>query len=158
MTLERITIDVLGMRVFHYWRNDDGEQTYTVHSPPNFETVAMVGEPTDLAPKKKVSKAPVLDTEGIEVVHQYVNEHIGQKTLTDKAKHHINARLKTYTEQQLKEAIDRFSNNKWRMDNNADKPLSWFFRSDEQIETFLCLKTDEPEEQVATKPTGRWTK
>lgn len=158
MKLERITIDLLGMRVFHYWRNDDNVQSYTVHSPPSFDTMVIGEAPKLEAPTKKATKVRELDTESIAVIHQYVNERIGQKGLTSKAGDHINARLKTYSVDKLKQAIDCFSNNKWRMDNNADKPLSWFFRSDEQIETFLCLKTDEPEEQVATKPTGRWIK
>lgn len=159
MKLERITIDVITMRVFHYWRNDDGEQVYTMHSAPDYDT-QNIGEVPDIVQKKKKrSKPPISDTESISEVHQYTEQVLGKKTLTDKAKHHINARLKNYDVDRLKEAIDHFAGNKWRMDNNADKPLSWFFRSDEQIETFLCLVQDigKQEEDERTTVTGRWT-
>jgi len=62
--------------------------------------------------------------------------------LTDKAKKHINARYEKFTDEQLHHAVIKFFFNTWRMENNADKGLAWFFGSDEQISKFLSLKND----------------
>ena len=62
--------------------------------------------------------------------------------LTSTAQKKIQTRLKTLSLETLKEAQNCFSKNKWRMDNNRTQPLSWFFRSDEQIETFRLLEAD----------------
>lgn len=62
--------------------------------------------------------------------------------LTSKSKYKINTRLKEFKEHELLTAIDKFSKNKWRMENNADKGIAWFFNSEERISTFLLLKED----------------
>jgi hypothetical protein len=52
----------------------------------------------------------------------------------------IETRLKTYTCDELIMAIDNFSKNKWFMDNNSGRGISWFFKSDSQIDKWLSLK------------------
>lgn len=79
--------------------------------------------------------------EEVKKVFENFQKKINQNAnLTNTAKEKINTRLKIYSLDKLLEAIEKFSKNKWRMENNSDKSASWFFRSDEQIETFLCLK------------------
>ena len=67
---------------------------------------------------------------------------------TKQAEDKIKTRLKTYTPQELAKAIKRFSRNRWRMNNNADKGMQWFFKNEEQISTFLSLKIDIPLSEI----------
>lgn len=53
----------------------------------------------------------------------------------------IKTRLKSFSLEELLDAIEKFSKNKWRMDNNSNNGVAWFFRSDEQIAIFLALKS-----------------
>lgn len=76
------------------------------------------------------------------LVGQYKKNINKNTVLTEKAKTHIMARYKTFTNTQLHHAIIKFFFNTWRMENNADKGLAWFFGSDEQISKFLSLKND----------------
>ncbi len=69
---------------------------------------------------------------------------------TPQAKDKIITRLKEYTPQELAKAIKKFSRNRWRMQNNSDKGMQWFFRSEEQIAIFLSLKTDIPLSEIET--------
>lgn len=66
--------------------------------------------------------------------------------LTDKAKEKIKARLKTYTLTELFEAIDKFSRSEWWMEHNSGRGIEWFFRSDDQVDRFLNLKTEKVKE------------
>ena len=91
----------------------------------------------------------------IQELYIYFKERINSSvTLTEKAQVKITCRLNKYDINQLKLAIDRFAGCKWRMDNNKDKPLSWFFKSDEQIETFLLLKQDTGKERSILNQLG----
>jgi len=56
----------------------------------------------------------------------------------------IAARLKTFSEEELFQAIDRFSENGWWMRNNAKRGASWFFESDDRIEKSMNI---EPEKE-----------
>lgn len=76
------------------------------------------------------------------LVKQYKININNGTVLTDKAKKHINARYEKFTDEQLHHAVIKFFFNTWRMENNADKGLAWFFGSDEQISKFLSLKND----------------
>jgi len=62
--------------------------------------------------------------------------------ISPQASKKIKARLKTWTLDELKKAILKFSGNRWRMEFNRTKSLDWFFRNDAQIETFLQLEQD----------------
>lgn len=60
--------------------------------------------------------------------------------LLDKAKDKIKARLKVYSLEDLKKAIDNFSADGWWMKNNAHRGVAWFFHSDERIEQLMNMK------------------
>lgn len=60
--------------------------------------------------------------------------------LTDQAKLKIKARLKVYSVEELKSAIDKFSQDKWWMENNSHRGVAWFFHSDDRIDQFINLK------------------
>lgn len=71
----------------------------------------------------------------------YYNEKIEKRArLTDLAKKKIENRLKTYTLNELLDAIVRFSKDKWWLENNSHRGMAWFFKSDDRIEVFLNLK------------------
>lgn len=79
----------------------------------------------------------------VERLFKYYKKKINSRAiLTTQAKDKIKTRLKEYKLKELGHSIKRFSNNIWRMEHNSDKPLTWFFRSEEQIATFLQLKQD----------------
>lgn len=60
--------------------------------------------------------------------------------LTKKSRSKINTRLKEYSKEDLKKAIDNFSKDKWWMEHNGYRPASWFFDKDDRILQFLNLK------------------
>ena len=66
----------------------------------------------------------------------------GKIYINDQARNKIKARLKQYTLQELLTSLKKFTHNSWRMKNNRNKSLDWFFRTDAQIETFLNLEED----------------
>lgn len=83
------------------------------------------------------------DREKVDLIGKYYQEKIHNKAqLTDASRKKIGLRLKEYTIEELKLAIDRFSGNKWRMENNADKGMSWFFDSNDKIAVFTALAQD----------------
>jgi len=62
--------------------------------------------------------------------------------LTRKARLKIRARLKEYSVEELKRAMDRFASNRWWMEHNANRGIAWWFHSEDRIEQFLKLKSD----------------
>lgn len=79
----------------------------------------------------------------IEKVFSSFKEKILPNTrLMDQGKDKIKTRLKKFSVEQLLEAIDKFSKNTWRMERNAHLGVAWFFKSDEQMQTFLSLKQE----------------
>jgi hypothetical protein len=62
--------------------------------------------------------------------------------VSPQAKTKIENRLAVWKFEELELAIKKFASNKWRMENNANKSLDWYFRTDAQIETFLQLESD----------------
>jgi len=73
------------------------------------------------------------------IYKQLINKN---SILTDKAKVKIKTRLKNYTEQDLLKAMENFSKNAWRMENNADKGIAWFFDNDDRIDQFMNMKNE----------------
>ncbi len=51
----------------------------------------------------------------------------------------IKARLKRFSEDELRTAIDHFAADAWWMEHNASRGGSWFFHSDSRIEQFLLM-------------------
>lgn len=68
--------------------------------------------------------------------------------LTKQAKDKIYTRLKEYSPKELAMSIKKFSRNRWRMQYNSDKGMKWFFKSEEQIATFLAVKADIPSSEM----------
>lgn len=66
------------------------------------------------------------------------------RTNYPKAETKIKNRLKTYNVDQIIDALKRFSNDDWWMKNNGNRPLDWYFHSDERIEQFLLLDNGKP--------------
>jgi hypothetical protein len=61
--------------------------------------------------------------------------------LTDKGRKKILTRLKSYSVDDLSQAMANFSADNWWVENNAHRGVAWFFDSDDRIEQFLLLKT-----------------
>ena len=58
----------------------------------------------------------------------------------------IRCRLKRFSVEELKLAIDRFAANYWWRSHNARQGGEWFFRSDSQIDRFLLLEPETREQ------------
>lgn len=52
----------------------------------------------------------------------------------------IQQRLKTFSPEDLQDAIAHFAADAWQMSHNAHRGASWFFKSDQRIEEYLNLK------------------
>lgn len=59
--------------------------------------------------------------------------------LIDAAKDKIRARLRVFSEAELREAIRRFAADSWEMEHNAGRGAAWFFDSDKRIEGYVNL-------------------
>ena len=59
--------------------------------------------------------------------------------LTEKARAKIKTRLKTYSVEELQQAMEKFAGDWWWMENNRRQGMAWFFDSDDRIEKFLGL-------------------
>lgn len=74
-------------------------------------------------------------------IYKHYQEKINKGSkLLDKAKDKIKARLKVYSLEDLKKAMDNFSADGWWMKNNAHRGVAWFFHSDERIEQLMNMK------------------
>jgi len=77
----------------------------------------------------------------IENIYNYYKTKIQPTSISIKvAAPKINGRLKTYSEDQLIESINLFSNDPWWMEHCSTKGSAWFFNSDARIERFLGIK------------------
>lgn len=88
-------------------------------------------------------------------IYDKYRELINDKAkLTEEATKKIKTRLKSFTLEELEDAITKFSGNEWRMEHNSDKGMKWFFESDDKIAEFLLSKQDRkkpPDKQVDEK-------
>lgn len=76
-------------------------------------------------------------------IYTYYTQKIYKTSkLTDEGKKKIITRLKSYSEEELLRAIDKFSSNSWWMERNSNQGIVWFFRSDDQVDRFLNLKEE----------------
>ena len=87
--------------------------------------------------------------EEIQKIYGYYTRkiHNGSR-LTEGSKLKIKTRLKLFSVEQLLEAIDRFSKNKWWMENNGKRGVAWFFHSDDRIDQFLNLEPEKKRQVV----------
>lgn len=69
------------------------------------------------------------------------------------ARNQIHARLKKWTVEQLKQAIDNFAADQWWMDNNGRRGAEWFFKTDARIEQLVNL--NDPNHVRGTQGKGK---
>ena len=59
--------------------------------------------------------------------------------LTEKAKDKIETRLRTWSVDDLKKAIENFSKDGWWMENNSTRGIAWFFHTDDRIDSLINM-------------------
>ncbi len=78
------------------------------------------------------------DTSPVQAIFGHYKERIQPQAKlcpTDK----IKARLKRFSEDELRTAIDHFAADAWWMEHNGTRGGGWFFHSDQRIEQFLLM-------------------
>lgn len=86
------------------------------------------------------SKEKGIKEESLKKIYAFYSEKISNRSrFTDEAKRKIEKRLKNFREDELLQAIDKFSQDKWWMENNAHRGVAWFFKSDDRIDQFINL-------------------
>lgn len=98
---------------------------------------AAPAPPAGKPPSKKTRQATGDDAVTRELF-DYYRSKIQPKARVN-APEKIRARLKTFSADELRQAIDNFAGDWWWMKRNASQGVEWFFRSDRQVERFLNL-------------------
>ena len=81
-----------------------------------------------------------IDKETLELIYNHYKTKIQPTSISNKtALPKINARLRTYTKEELIKTIDLFSEDAWWMSHNATRGATWFFNSDARTEQFLGI-------------------
>ena len=128
----------------------------TNHISPNGDSSANA---TDNAKGDASALRSSDNTELLSQVHD-VHEHYRSRIqpdarLTDRARKKIETRLKSYSPENLKLAIDRFSEDPWRMAHNAKNGMAWFFHTDDRIEQFMHLQPEKNDVQTSGRTQSR---
>ena len=107
-------------------------------APPATSDVAPKEEerPRGNVPKERPRNEPAGDVE--QSLFDHYRAKIQPKARVN-APEKIRARLKTFSADELRQAIDNFAADWWWMKHNATQGVEWFFRSDRQVERFLNL-------------------
>lgn len=101
----------------------------------------VVVHPPQRKDKSGLSNKIIQYDNTVDNTYTYFQEKINKGSkLLDKAKDKIKARLKVYSLEDLKKAMDNFSADGWWMKNNAHRGVAWFFHSDERIEQLMNMK------------------
>ncbi len=107
------------------------------------ESFQQEDESVQLASEKSApvgNKEKGIKEETLKKIYARYSEKINKRSrLTEEAKRKIRVRLQAFSENELLQAIDNFSKDKWWMENNAYRGIAWFFRSDDRIDQFLNL-------------------
>ena len=74
-----------------------------------------------------------------DIYSAYKKKINGKVRLTAQSKAKIITRLKEFSFEDLLEAIDSFSKDTWRMENNASKGMVWFFDTEDKVARWLAL-------------------
>ena len=91
----------------------------------------------------KQLRADILD------LYDIYSANINSKSrLTASARKKITSRLKEYSYENLERAIMNFSRDTWWMSNNARRGVAWFFHSENRIDQFLNLESEEKKEKL----------
>ena len=133
------------------WRLPSEPQSFESHRKvglsPTESHINDQGNSVPIKETNNIKKTNSNDTQGIdfniEEVFSFFREKINPTgRLLGDGRKKIKARLKTFSVQELKNAILKFAFNKWRMDNNSHFGPAWFFGSDDRIDQFSHLKED----------------
>lgn len=88
-------------------------------------------------PERKIKE----NKEAIECIYTSYKSKINNLSrLTEGSRRKINSRLKEYSKEQLLQAIDNFSGDRWWMKHNAGRGVAWFFKSEDKIDQFLQIQ------------------
>ena len=87
----------------------------------------------------KAKATPPADRD-LDAVTKCYQAQIGSARLTANARTKIKARLRTYSEKELKVAIAGFAGDTWWMEHNAQRGMAWFFANDDRIEQLIGLR------------------
>lgn len=100
----------------------------------------------DLDPEISAADAapPAPDTEpdvdySREVFEEYRVRIQPRAKFLDDARRKIQTRLRRWTADELRIAIDHFAADSWHMENNAHRGAAWFFASDTRIEQYVNM-------------------
>jgi len=93
--------------------------------------------------KEPPRAAPGPPSGAMNAAWEYYRQHIQPRArLTEGAKRKITLRLKTWTLEELHEAVDHFAADAWWMENNAHRGAEWFFATDGRIEQLRLLQPE----------------
>ena len=109
---------------------------------PMLADVTGNGNGNDIRERERSANAlrPLLANDSVSEIFEYYRAHIQPTArLIPLAREKIKKRLADYSPAQLKEAVDRFAADPWRMENNSHEGAAWFFHSQDRIEKFLNL-------------------
>lgn len=95
--------------------------------------------PSDDKEEPILKKNPI--NKNTEIYTLYKEKINSNAKCLEKANTKIRVRLKNFSYEELKKAINNFSKNKWQMEHNAGRGMVWFFHSDERIENYLNMKS-----------------
>lgn len=138
---------------------------------PNSTSIIITGkpdsvvgyEPTESPASETVGTAATVphidspdspDSPDVSLVWKYYLENI-QPHARICPKSRIRTRLKRFSVDQLKEAMDHFRANHWWFTTNRCQGGDWFFKSDSQIDRFLLLPPETSAERDAKNHKGR---
>lgn len=143
-TIEYRIIDLWELNTKYYAEKlkekERGNSTFSQRigneSPMKEESTPLVKVPD--GNKEELSKEDL--SKKIENIYTHYAEKINRFShLTDKAKNKIVAQLKKFREDELLEAVDNFSKDRWCMENNAHRGVAWFFDNDDRVDQFMNL-------------------
>lgn len=122
------------MKRYRLRRGDENEQESDEDVTDVTESDATVTLEEKRIEKKRIE-------ENINILYElYISKIQPRAKLLDVGKQKVRSRLKIFSVDELKRAIDHFSADQWWMEHNGNKGFAWFFNSDGRIEQFINLK------------------
>jgi predicted ArsR family transcriptional regulator len=143
-TIEYRIVDLWELNTKHYTEKTKGKEKSQNDFSQRKDTgcsnksqlVTLEKAPDDN--KEELSKEDL--SKKIENIYTRYAEKINKFShLTDNAKNKISAQLRKFQEDELLEAVDNFSQDRWSMENNAHRGVAWFFDNDDRIDQFMNL-------------------
>ena len=126
---------------------DDGI-VFKVVTPPDSNPDTNTNTNTD---KERGVGGTIPAPDSVREVFEYYRAKIQPGArLIPAAREKIKNRLEEYSPAQLRQAVDKFAADPWRMENNSHEGAAWFFHSQERIEQFLALAP-----RARPSPSGR---